>query len=153
MGDHAPSVHLRQFPATPAAWSNPELAAKWARIRDVRRVVTGALELARADKQIGASLQAAVTVHVTADDLAALEGLDLAEITITSSATAVTAPVPEDAFRLAEIADVGVVVRLAEGEKCARCWQVLNDVGAAPDLPGVCGRCADAVRARPAIAA
>ena len=58
------SVHLVDFPATPAAWLDPELAAKWEAVRRARRVVTGALEVERRDKRIGASLEAAPVVHV-----------------------------------------------------------------------------------------
>src|SRR3546814_14717947 len=50
------SVHLRTFPAVPAEWLDPALAAKWAKVREVRRVVTGALEVERAAKRIGSSL-------------------------------------------------------------------------------------------------
>jgi isoleucyl-tRNA synthetase len=90
-------------------------------------------------------------VHVGADYIAALDGLDLADIAITSAATLVEGPVPDGAFTLPDVAGVGVVPALAEGEKCERCWKVLPDVGTHPDVPGVCGRCAEAVQTcRPA---
>ena len=146
------SVHLRTFPEIPAAWRNDELAAKWDNIRQVRRVVTGALELERAEKRIGSSLQAAPKVYVTADYKAALEGLDLAEIAITSDAELLEGGAPEGAFTLEDVAGVGVVPAPAEGEKCERCWRVLPEVGANPEAPGVCGRCADAVVASRAAA-
>jgi isoleucyl-tRNA synthetase len=73
------SVHLRQFPEVPAEWADRALADKWEKIREVRRVVTGALELVRKDKIIGSSLEAAPNVYVTNADLrAALAGVDLA---------------------------------------------------------------------------
>src|SRR5260221_4863479 len=59
------SVHLRVFPTPPADWQNKALAEKWSRVRELRRVVTGALEVARRDKIIGASLEAAPVLHVT----------------------------------------------------------------------------------------
>src|SRR5690606_6499431 len=55
----AVSVRLQQFPETPAAWRDDELAERWRKIRLVRRVVTGALEIERANKVIGSSLEAA----------------------------------------------------------------------------------------------
>ncbi len=58
------SVHLMQFAKTPDEWHQPEIAKKWDMIRNVRRVVTGALELERAEKRIGSSLEAAPTVFV-----------------------------------------------------------------------------------------
>jgi isoleucyl-tRNA synthetase len=141
------SVHLRTFPDVPASWRNDELARKWDKIRQVRRVVTGALELERAEKRIGSSLQAAPKVYMTADYKAALDGLDLAEIAITSDIELVEGEAPEGAFTLEEIAGIGVVSAPAEGEKCDRCWRVLPEVGSNPEAPGVCGRCADAVAA------
>ena len=83
------SVHLMQFARCPDEWAAPELAAKWDRIRDVRSVVTGALEIERqVKKTIGSALEAAPDVYVSDPDLlAALDGVDLAEISITSGAT------------------------------------------------------------------
>ncbi|WGF87110.1 isoleucine--tRNA ligase [Marinivivus vitaminiproducens] len=138
------SVHLRAFPAVPPEWSSPALAAKWQRVRRVRRVVTGALEVERREKRIGASLQAAPIVHVTAEDAAALEGLDLAELAITSGVTVVKDAIPEGAFTLEDTPGVGVVPALADGHKCARCWQVLPEVGTG-DAPDLCLRCDNAV--------
>ncbi len=63
------SVHLVDMPATPAEWLDRELAAKWEKVRAVRRVVTGALEIERREKRIGASLEAAPVVHVADADL------------------------------------------------------------------------------------
>jgi len=141
----AESVHLRRYPQVPAAWRDDALAAKWAQIRRVRRVVTGALEKERAEKRIGASLEAAPVIHVTKEMLAVIETVDMAEIGITSGATPTNAPAPDDAFRLPDIADVAVVPTPAVGDKCQRCWKVLPEVGTIEDQPDVCRRCADAV--------
>jgi isoleucyl-tRNA synthetase len=84
------SVHLQLLPEVPAAWRNDALAAKWEKVRAVRRVITGALELERAGKRIGSSLEAAPIVYVSDIDLfAALVEVDLAEVSITSAATLV----------------------------------------------------------------
>ncbi len=83
---------------------------------------------------------------------AALEGLDLAEIAITSDAELIEGDTPEGAFTLDDVDGVGVVPTPAEGEKCERCWRVLPEVGANAQAPGVCGRCADAVAASRAAA-
>ncbi|HTZ76653.1 MAG TPA: isoleucine--tRNA ligase, partial [Stellaceae bacterium] len=58
------SVHLTLFPDLPPDWRNDALAHKWERVREIRRVVTGALEVARAEKKIGASLQADPILYV-----------------------------------------------------------------------------------------
>ncbi len=146
---HGPeeSVHLRLFPEVPAGWRDDALAARWSRVREVRRVVTGALELERAEKRVGSSLQAHPKLFVEPAELrAALEGLDLAEICITSDLTLAAEAPPAGAFALDEVAGVGVVVDRAGGEKCERCWRVLPEVGSFPQAPGTCGRCADAVQ-------
>ncbi|HXJ00960.1 MAG TPA: zinc finger domain-containing protein [Micropepsaceae bacterium] len=119
---------------------------KWNRVRALRRVVTGALEIARRDKVIGASLEAAPTLYVEdAGDVALFEAMSLAEIAITSDAKIVHGKAPENAFRLADVPGAGVVFALAEGEKCARCWMVLKEVGSHPNHRDLCNRCSEAV--------
>ena len=143
----AVSVHLEQFPAVPAEWRNDALQAKWEKIRDVRSVVTGALEIERREKRIGASLEAAPVVHIADPELiAALEGEDFAEICITSAITVVAGDGPATAFRLADVTKVSVEPRLAEGRKCARSWRITTDIGSDPDYPDVSARDAAALR-------
>ncbi|WP_020186412.1 isoleucine--tRNA ligase [Methylopila sp. 73B] len=141
------SVHLELYALADNAWRDDDLAAKWENVRKVRRVVTGALEIERAAKRIGSSLEAAPVVHVTDPELAlALKGVDLAEVAITSGIKVVSDEAPADAFRLAEVAGVAVVVGRAEGRKCARSWKVTPDVGADADYPDVTPRDAQALR-------
>ncbi|GGF15968.1 isoleucine--tRNA ligase [Aliidongia dinghuensis] len=137
------SVHLEVFPTLPDAWIAPDLAERWSRIRDLRRVVTGAIELERAAKRLGSSLQASVTLFVDSDEV--LSGLDLAEICIVSEATLSLAPVPDGAFTMADVPGIAVTVGLAPGEKCQRCWRVLPEVTTVAAHPDLCHRCADAV--------
>ncbi|MCB2110744.1 isoleucine--tRNA ligase [Albidovulum sp.] len=142
-GDES-SVHLQDMPETPADWRDEPLAQKWEKIRRVRRVVTAALEVQRAAKVIGASLEAAPVVHVEdAGTLAALKSVDFADLCITSALTLTGDPEPQEAFRLPEVPGVGVVFETAEGEKCQRCWKILPDVGSHTHA-GTCARC-DAV--------
>ncbi|HAW46042.1 MAG TPA: isoleucine--tRNA ligase, partial [Roseovarius sp.] len=98
------------------------LAAKWANVRRARRVVTAALEVQRADKVIGASLEAAPVVHVRdAETLKALKSVNFADICITSDIVLTADPRPAEAFRMPEVDDIGVVFERAGGEKCQRC--------------------------------
>jgi isoleucyl-tRNA synthetase len=138
------SVHLQVFPNVPADWRDDALEQRWARVRRLRRVVTGALEVERREKRIGSSLQAAPTVFADGDTIAACKGLDLAEICITSNLTLLEGEGPSEAYRFDEVPGIAVVPELAVGAKCQRCWKVL------PEVPqdaegGVCHRCADAV--------
>ncbi|ADO42892.1 isoleucine--tRNA ligase [Ketogulonicigenium vulgare] len=134
------SVHLVDFPATPGDWLDEALAAKWATIRQVRRTVTGALEIERQAKTIGASLEAAPEVYVTPETAALIGDLDFADICITSDIAIKTSAAPEGAFRIADVADTAVVFAMAAGEKCGRCWKILPDVGT-HSHPGTCARC------------
>jgi isoleucyl-tRNA synthetase len=141
------SVHLELFPEVPAAWRNDALAEKWRKVRTVRRVVTGALEIERAHKRIGSSLEADPFVYVSDPDLfEALLDVDLAEVCITSAATLVEGDGPPDAFRLDDVKGVAVEVRLAQGTKCARSWKILASVGSDPAYPDVSPRDAQALR-------
>ncbi len=143
--DGPDSVHLRQFPDLPAEWQNAPLAEKWQRIRTIRRVVTGALELERAAKRIGASLQASVTVYLPDADVKLFDGLDVADICITSDAVLTSDAAPEDVFRLDEVAGIAVSVAEADGRKCERCWKVLPEVGQQDGHDDLCRRCAEVV--------
>ncbi|WP_321394394.1 isoleucine--tRNA ligase [Emcibacter sp.] len=146
--DDKDSVHLQQFYDVPADWRDEALAAKWSKVRTLRRVVTGALEVERREKRIGSSLQAGVKVYVgDSGYVEALKGIDLAEISITSAASLAQGDAPEGAFTLEDVADVAVVPELSDGHKCERCWQVLPEVGTVDGHEDICGRCAEAVDA------
>ena len=142
----APSIHLEQFPDVEQRWRNDALSAKWQKIRTVRRVVTGALEIERREKRIGSSLEAAPVVHITDEDLmVALDGQDFAEICITSGISLSEVNGPDDAFRLDDVVGVSVVPERARGRKCARSWRVTDDIGSDPAFPDVSARDAAAL--------
>jgi isoleucyl-tRNA synthetase len=146
-GQNAESVHLKTFPVVPKEWKDEALAKKWAEIRTIRRVVTGALELARNEKKIGSSLQASIHVYLTGRQWDVLAGQSLATIGICSEAifTHSESTLPSEAFTLPDVPGLGVIVGLAPGKKCERCWQVLLEVGSHDDHPDLCNRCHDAV--------
>jgi isoleucyl-tRNA synthetase len=145
--DAEPSVHLTLLPDALENFSDDRLAAKWEMIRSVRRVVTGALEVERAAKRIGSSLEASPLIFISDQRLFdALFDIDLAEICITSNAMVSTADAPATAFRLNDVAGVAVVVEKAIGQKCARSWKILPDVGSDPEYPDVSPRDAKALR-------
>jgi isoleucyl-tRNA synthetase len=142
----AVSVHLEQFRDVPAEWRDDALAAKWRKVRQVRRVVTGALEIERREKRIGSSLEAAPIVHVADAELrAAIADVDMAEICITSGISILAEAAPEIAFTLDDVKGVGVVPALAGGTKCARSWRYTDDVGSDAEFPDVSARDAAAL--------
>jgi isoleucyl-tRNA synthetase len=145
-GDEA-SVHFELFQPVPAEWRDEALAERWSKIRRVRRAVTGALELERAAKRIGSSLEAAPIVHVADEDLyAAAISIDFAEIAITSGIEIVKGEGPADAIRIEDVTGIAVVPVLAKGTRCARSWRITSDVGSDPAYPDLSARDARAMR-------
>ncbi len=139
---------LRVIPQTPEAWRNEAEAERWAKVEQVTRVVTGALEVERREKRIGAALEAAPQVFI-ADPalLAAFDGLDAAEVFRTSQASLEAGDGPAEAFRLDEASGVAVLPLRAQGAKCARSWRILPEVGTDPRYPDLSLRDAEAVAA------
>jgi isoleucyl-tRNA synthetase len=128
------SVHLQLFPELPQAWRDDELAARWERIRAIRRRITVPIEEARRANTIGSSLQAAVTLPLAPDETGLLDPERWAEVAIVSRARVV----PGSSEQMA-------IIEPAPGEKCVRCWKVLEEVGCQPRHPTLCVRCSDAV--------
>jgi isoleucyl-tRNA synthetase len=139
------SIHLELFPDVPTNWRDEALGERWAILRDLRRVVTGALELERGAKRLGSSLQAAVELFVPERFGDLLRDVDLAELCITSAGTVRPGPVADDAFTLPDVAEVGARVSPALGDRCERCWRVLPEVGQVPHHMDLCHRCAAVV--------
>ncbi len=120
-------VHLEIYPVIPTEWANAELGARWDNIRELRRGLTGAIEVMRQQKEVKSSLEAGVSL--TADHLALMSGADWAELAIVSG------------FNLGESAGA----YKADGNKCERCWRVLPEVGFSAKHPGLCRRCEEVV--------
>jgi isoleucyl-tRNA synthetase len=154
-GDES-SVHLQQFPLIPAEWRDDALADKWARLRKIRRDVTAAIEEKRSARLIGSSLQAAVEmscVEFGRGDLTNLPSDEQwAELAIVSQFSVV----PHGSMFFDESVYVNpesgpgddkpnLRVTVAQGQKCARCWRVLPEVGRSSAHPALCLRCEDAV--------
>jgi isoleucyl-tRNA synthetase len=169
------SIHLETFPEIPFIWNNPELGIKYEALRAIRKVMTAALEVARASKVIGSSLQASIklfmnvnekkfadssTLWSTPNDSVSLnidgqaiyfenflsDDIDLTELSITSNAELIQGPIPEGAYTIAFEQNMGVLVTLASGEKCNRCWKVLPEVGTIDNFPDLCHRCAISIQ-------
>ncbi|QDL55572.1 isoleucine--tRNA ligase [Rhodoferax aquaticus] len=111
---------------------NGELLAKWSRIREIREAVNKEIEVLRAAGQVGASLQAEVTLTLGAPDYALLHtlGADLKFAFITS------------AIKLVAGDALSISVNPSSGTKCERCWHYCDDIGSVAAHPTLCGRCA-----------
>ena len=144
-GDNS-SIHLQTFTPPDKNWRNPELAQKWGKIRTARKVIVAALEIERKEKRIGSSLEAAPEVFINSQEISqAIRDVDLAEIAITSQIDITTSPIPPAAFRLHDVPDIAVIPKQAQGQRCARSWKILPDVGSVSAYPSLSPRDAHAV--------
>jgi isoleucyl-tRNA synthetase len=142
-GDVKESVFLNAMPDFDEALTVPEISARWARLLELREPVMKALELARAEKRIGKSLDASVTVYAPdAKDYAFLKALEaeLPTVFIVSQVALVNAAAPEGTV-IEEGSPIGVVVAAAEGEKCDRCWNFTRDAYHDDEGGCLCPRC------------
>ena len=130
--DQNSSIHLQKFPLIPQTWENEKLFKKWEKFKIIRKVVNAAMEIKRANKDIGSSLEADVQVYLNEDYLKIAKDFDLSENFITSKAEAKKMISENNLFKLNEIEDIKVLVQKAKGEKCPRCWKI---------FPEPCKRC------------
>jgi isoleucyl-tRNA synthetase len=128
------SVHLQLFPEMPAEWQSATLSSRWDKLRAIRRRITVPIEEARRANIIGSSLQAAVTLPLNEESQSLLTEEQWAMMAIVSSVRVVPAE-----------GEPPAIITPAPGEKCVRCWRVLEEVGQQPKHPTLCMRCADAV--------
>ncbi len=116
----------------------------WAELLKVRGEVNKVIEQARADKRVGGSLEASVTLYADtalAEKLLSLE-TELRFVLLTSSVqVADYALAPEEAQQSDLVKGLKIALHKAEGEKCQRCWHYTTDVGQNAAWPEICGRC------------
>lgn len=141
------SIHEELLQDLPESWLNPALAQDMVHWRDARRVFTGALEIARNEKMIGSSLAAHLDIYASEDWRQKLKNMDMAEMAIVSSLAFHSENAPANTFALEDVKGIAVLVSPATGEKCARCWKILPEVGQSHDHPDLCHRCEEAVNA------
>lgn len=142
--DNKKSVFLNPLPEVRPEWSFPELEAHWDRLFALRDDVMKALELARAEKLIGKSLDADLTIYATDAEVCGL--LDsfgeeaLKTVFIVSDVKVKNEAAPAGAFTETQ-SGIGVLVEASQAERCDRCW--LHDKNAVSDGDGhLCPRCA-----------
>ena len=137
------SVFLNKMPEYDEALCFAEVAEKWNHLFELRDDVMKALEIARADKMIGKSLDAKVTVWTESDeqyDVLNAFADQLALIFITSGATLIKGKAPENAFSDTE-SGLAVLVEPADGDKCDRCWMFVTDAFKDDEGGCLCPRC------------
>jgi len=141
------NILFSDFPAIDDSAFDPALAEKWERLLEIRSEVTRVLETARADKRIGHSLDAAVSIAASGPDMELLRQYEpeLRAFFIVSRVDLVDLEKAGDAFHETGIESVRLSIAPAEGGKCPRCWVRDPAVGTGPGLDEVCPRCRKAL--------
>ncbi len=120
------SIHLETFPKIPSKWENAKLFQKWNKLKKIRNVANAAIEIKRSNKDIGSSLEAEVQIYLAEDYLKLVKDVDLSEYFITSKVEIKTKVNDDKLFELDEVEGVKVLVKKAKGNKCSRCWKILQ---------------------------
>jgi len=136
------SIHLEEFIKTDIKYKNDVIAKKWEQIKNIRKVITGALEIKRANKSIGSSLESHIDIYLPKEIKLMIENIDLSEIAITSSANLLVGESPSSGFSLDDIKNIFVDVKKANGLKCKRCWKFDKKINS----DDICKRCTDAIK-------
>ena len=121
------SIHLETFPTIPSKWKDEKLFQKWDKLKIVRNVANAAIEVKRSSKEIGSSLEADIKVYLGEEYLQYCKDVNLSEYTITSKAEAIPMINDDKLFKLDSVDNVKVLVEKAKGEKCSRCWKILEN--------------------------
>ena len=139
----APESGVARMPPPPPPKKRDDKKKRdWKILKDVRKVITGALEVKRAEKLIRSSLEASINIYSSPMIFSNIKNIDLAELSITSNANIVESENHNGSFSLEEIKGVAIEVQRASGNKCARCWQILNEVKKKEEI---CIRCKDVI--------
>jgi isoleucyl-tRNA synthetase len=144
-GERAESVFFTSWADIPAVDTVPQ-AIDWSKVLEARAAVLRELERLRVAEQIGAPLDASVTLYGTPEWTSALTPLgDELRFVLITSAAAVADATARPAEALAADAEgksgLWLQVRRSEAAKCARCWHKRADVGTVAAHPELCGRC------------
>ena len=135
------SIHTETFPEVHKDWIDNDLAEQFSRLIRARKVVLGALEIARAEGIIGSGLQSCVHLYVEDELSACIESSTFSALCIVSEVQIHPLDAASaDAFRLDEEPLIAVRVAKANGTKCERCWAVRPEVGRLA-INDVCNRC------------
>jgi isoleucyl-tRNA synthetase len=115
--DSKGSIHLEKFPVIPTKWNNKDLCDKWDELIKIREECNSSIELKRASKEIGSSLEANLTIHLNKKLIELAKGTDFSELCITSGAKI---------EKINESDPEKIIVKTvkAEGQKCPVCWKI-----------------------------
>lgn len=146
--ENAESIMLNKWPVQKKEYDNVALEEKWNKIMDLKADVSKVLEVSRAKKEIGHSLNAKVTLYAqdaNYDFLKSVES-ELQTVFIVSGIEVVKGEAPENATAGESYPKVGIQVSASEGYKCERCWTYSETVGSSEQHPTLCSRCQEAIK-------
>ena len=123
------SIHELAFPIIPEKWNNESLNEKWKNLFKIKQEANIAIEEKRSSKEIGSSLEADIEITTNKKQFNLLDGLDLAEYFITSSAVKSQSESNDE--------EIKILVKKSTGTKCPRCWKILK---------AKCARCESAIK-------
>jgi isoleucyl-tRNA synthetase len=136
------SVFLAQFPEFNEKYYDQDLEKRWHELFLLRNEVNKALEIRRAEKFIGNSLEAKIILFLPEKYKDILSGdRDFMQIFFIVSAVEISDSPRADSYKSAEIAGLEITVERAPGAKCQRCWNWSEFVGTFENAPEVCERC------------
>ena len=121
-------VHIQTFIAAEKEWFNSDIFEKINKVKEVRRSVTKAIEISRKDKKLGSSLQASIDLYDLDSILSMKDETPWEEIAITTDFKIHNKKIPDEAFISDDLKNIGVVVNIANGEKCERCWKISSSL-------------------------
>jgi isoleucyl-tRNA synthetase len=143
------SVHLTSFPSPPGEYRDENLAYRWKILLKVRERVLKALEEARANKMIGNSLEAKVTIKSPERLLSFLQSYplnELEDIFIVSKIELLSLDGHQDLSLEDAWEKIEVTINIFPAKKCERCWKYSETVGEEKEMPTLCHRCSEVVR-------
>jgi isoleucyl-tRNA synthetase len=136
------SVFLTSFPDVDERFYDRGLEEKWNDLFALRNEVNKALEIKRAEKFIGNSLEAKVLLRLPEKYLALISGdKEFLPTFFIVSASEITSKSIEDSYKSSEIEGIEIKVERAAGAKCQRCWNRSEAVGTFTEAPDICERC------------
>ena len=135
------SVMLTYFPEEKIEYENKELVEKWEKILKLKELVAKDLETARANKVIGHSLNAKITLYADDEEYNFIkENLEILKTVFIVSDLQIDKNLRKNEEK------IGVKVDVAEGEKCERCWMYSTTVGEDKENPTICHRCSEVIK-------
>ncbi len=139
--DNQSSIHVEDFLTAPQIYKNYKISETWIILKQIRKVVTGALEKKRAEKIIGSSLESHIDIFVEKSLLEIIKNYPLDEICITSSFELHELNDNSEGFSIDEVSNVKVSVSKNDGKKCQRCWKYKKEL----IRDEICNRCDNAI--------